>query len=41
MQIRVRVVWHVVVDNNVDALNVHTTTKHIRGHEDAALEALE
>lgn len=41
MEIRVGVFGHVVVDNDVDTLNVHTAAKHIRGDKDAALEALE
>ena len=41
VQIAVGIGGHVVVDNNVHALNVHAATKNVSGHENAALEALE
>lgn len=41
MQVRVRIVWHVVVKDYVDAFNVHTATKKIRCNEDSLLEIFE
>ena len=33
MQVGVGVLGHVVVEDNVDSLNVHTTAKQIRGNQ--------
>lgn len=41
MQVRVSVCWHVVVDGQVDALNVDTTTKDVGGNTDTLVELLE
>jgi len=41
VQIGVRVLWHVVVEHNVDPLNVHPSAKQVGGHQDPLLEVLE
>lgn len=41
VQVRIGLIRHVVVDGNVDALNIDTTSKNIRGHADTRLELLE
>ena len=41
MQVGVWVLWHVVVEDNVDSLNVHASAKQVGGHQDALLEVLE
>ena len=41
VQVGVGVLWHVVVEHNVDPLNVHAATKQVRGHQDTLLEILE
>ena len=41
MQVGVRVLGHVVVKDDVDALDVHATTKQVSGHQDALLKVLE
>mmetsp|Transcript_84567 Transcript_84567/g.141017 ORF Transcript_84567/g.141017 Transcript_84567/m.141017 type:complete len:338 (+) Transcript_84567:450-1463(+) len=41
MQIRVRIIRHIIVDDDVDPLNVDPTGKQIRGHHDTALELFE
>ncbi len=41
MEVRVRVVGHVVVDDDIHTLNVDTTAKEVRGHKDARVELLE
>jgi hypothetical protein len=41
MQVTVRLAGTVIVDNNVDTLNVDSTTEDIRRHQDALLESLE
>jgi len=41
MQVGVRVFWHVIVEDNVDTLNIHTTAKQVRGNENTSLEVLE
>ena len=33
--------WHVIVEDNVDTLNIHTTAKQVRGDQNTALEVLE
>lgn len=38
MQIRVGVLRHVIVKSNVNALNIHPTTKQISSHQDPPLE---
>lgn len=40
MQIGVRVFWHVVVEDNVDSLNVHSSAKEISGDQDPPFEIL-
>ena len=41
MQVRIRVRWAVVVDDNVDTLDIDTTTEDIRRYQDTLLERLE
>ena len=41
VQVCVRVLRHVVVDDNVDALNVHAAGEDLRGNQNALLEVLE
>ena len=41
MQVSVSVLRHVVVEDNVDALNVHATTKQVGGDQNPLLEVLE
>ncbi len=41
VQVRVRVFRHVVVDDNVDALNVHAAAKDVGGAQNALLKLLE
>jgi len=41
VQVRVARVWHVVVDDDVDALNVDAAPPDVRRDEDAVLEVLE
>ena len=33
--------WHVIVEDNVDTLNIHTTAKQVRGDQNTSLEVLE
>ena len=41
MQVGVGVLWHVVVEDDVDPLDVHPSAKQVGGHQDAPLEVLE
>jgi len=41
VKVRVSLVRHVVVDGDVDALNINTTTEDVSGHTDTGLEVLE
>lgn len=41
VQIGVRIFWHVVVEDNIDALDVHSSSKEISCHQDPPLEVLE
>jgi hypothetical protein len=41
VQIGVRALRHVVVEDNVDPFDVHTSSKEIRSHQDSLAEALE
>lgn len=41
MEVCVRVLWHVVVEDDVDTLDVHATAEQVGGHQDAPLEVLE
>ena len=41
MQVGLRIRWHIVVDDNVHTLNVHTTRKQFRRHKNALLKVLE
>lgn len=41
MQIGVRIFWHVVVEDDVHSLDVHTSAKQVSGHQDPPLEVLE
>ena len=41
MKVGVSVLGHVVVEDNVDSLNVHTTAKQVGGDQDSLLEIFE
>lgn len=41
MQVGVRVLGHIVVDHDVDALKVHTTTEQVSGDHDTRAKVLE
>lgn len=41
MQVSVRIFWHVIVEDDVDSLDIHTTSKEIRSDKDSLLEILE
>ena len=41
MKVGVRALWHVIVDDDVHSLNVHSSSKQISGHHDTLVEALE
>lgn len=41
VQVGIRVLWHVIVEHDVDSLNVHASAKQISSHQDATLEVLE
>jgi len=41
VQVGIGVFRHVVVEDDVDTLDVHATTKQIGGHENALLKVLE
>jgi hypothetical protein len=41
MEVGIRLVGHVVVDGDVDALDIDTTTEDVSGYTDASLELLE
>lgn len=41
MEVGVRVLGHVIVEDDVDSLNVHPSTKQIGGHQDPPLEVFE
>ena len=41
MQVSVRVLRHVVIEDNVDSLNVHASPEQVGGDQDAFLEIFE
>ncbi len=41
VQVCVRILRHIIVEDNVDSLNVHTTTKQVGGHQNPLLKVLE
>lgn len=41
VQIRVRIFRHIVVEDDIDPLDVHSSAKEISGYEDPPLEVLE
>jgi len=41
MEVSVGVLGHVIVEDNVDTLNIHTTAEQVRRDQNAALEVLE
>lgn len=41
VKVRVRILWHIVVEDDVDTLNVHSTSEQISGDENSLLEVLE
>lgn len=40
VKVRVRVLWHVVVEHNVDSLDVHASAKQVGRNKDPSLEVL-
>lgn len=40
MQIRVRIFWHVIIDDYVDSLYIHTTTEQVCCHQYPFIEVL-
>lgn len=38
VQVGVWVFWHVVVEDNIDSLNIHSTAEEISGYQDPPLE---
>ena len=38
MEVCVRVLWHVVVEDDVDSLDVHASAKQVGGDQDSPLE---
>lgn len=41
MQISIGVLWHVVVEHDVDPLNIHPSAKQVGGNQYPPLEVLE
>ena len=41
VEVGVRVLWHIIVEDNVDPLNVDPPAKEIRGAQDALAEGFE
>lgn len=41
VQISIRVLWHVVVEHDVDPLDIHPSAKQVGGHQYPPLEVLE
>ena len=41
MQVSVGIFRHVVIENNVDSLDIHSTTKKIRRNQNSLLEIFE
>ena len=41
MKICIGVFWHIIVENNVDSFNIHTTSKQVSGDQDTTLEIFE
>merc|ERR1711935_642856 len=41
VQVRVTIIWHVVVDDNVDTLNIDTTAEQVGADHDTLLKLLE
>ena len=41
MKVCIGVLRHVIVEDNVDTLDVHASTKQVGGHKDTLLEILE
>lgn len=40
MQICVWIFWHIIIEHNIHAFNIHTTTKKIRCNKNTLLEEL-
>lgn len=38
MKVGVRILWHVIVEDNVDSLNVHASAKQVGCNQDPPLE---
>jgi hypothetical protein len=41
VEVGIGVLWHVVVEHNVNALDIHSTTEQVSGNQDTLLEILE
>ena len=41
MEIRISIAWKIVVDSQVDALNIDTTTEDVSGNANSLVEFLE
>lgn len=41
MQVGVGILWHVIVEDDVNPFNVHTPAKEVCCHQDPALEVFE
>lgn len=40
VKVCVGILWHVIVEHNIDTFNVHSSTKQIGGDKDPLLEVL-
>lgn len=40
VKVCVRILWHVIVEDNVDSLDVHSSAKQVGGDKDPPLEVL-
>lgn len=41
VKVCVRILWHVVVEYDVDSLNVHASAKQVGGNQDSPLKVFE
>lgn len=41
MEIRVTIIWHIVIDDNIDSLDINSTAEYISGYHDTVFEILE
>lgn len=40
VKVCVRILWHVIIEDNVDSLDVHSSAKQVGSDKDAPLEVL-